>query len=260
MNNQKNNLKAFQHPTFNPKPEWVPIAKRIRCFFNNNLVADSEQVMLKREFPMVYFFPHKDVKEEFFQKNDINSHADSWGKSDSRDIKADGKTAENAAWIYVEPEEAAPKEIGNYVAIKWEAMDFWFEEDEEVRVHPRDPYHRVDICNSSREIKIKINGETIAATHHPVVLFETGLPVRFYIRKTDINLKLLKATDHQTGCPYKGTASYYSVVSNGNILENIAWTYPFPNPEASKIKDMIAFYTEKMDEVYIDGKKLPEMK
>ena len=145
------------------------------------------------------------------------------------------------------------------MAIKWEAVDCWLEEDEEVRIHPRDPYHRIDICKSSRHIKIIINEEVVAQTTCPVILFETGLPMRFYIRKTDINMKLLKTTDHQTGCPYKGTASYYSVVFNGNNFENIAWTYPFPNEETSGIKDLVAFYTERIDNVYVDGLKLPKI-
>lgn len=148
----------------------------------------------------------------------------------------------------------------NYIAFKWEAMDIWLEEDDEVRVHPRDPYHRIDVCNSSRHVRIVISGETVAETRRPVLLFETGLPSRFYIPKTDVKPGLLQPTNHQTKCPYKGTASYYSIKINDKELKNLVWTYPFPNAEVFKIKDRLAFYTEKLDEVFIDGEKLSQDK
>jgi uncharacterized protein (DUF427 family) len=125
-------------------------------------------------------------------------------------------------------------------------------------VHPRDPYHRIDVCNSSRHVRIVVSGKTVAETRCPVLLFETGLQVRFYIRKTDVQLDMLQPTDHQTQCPYKGITSYYSVNAGGNVTENLVWTYPFPNAEVFKIKDLVAFHTEKLDDVFIDGKKFPK--
>lgn len=139
-------------------------------------------------------------------------------------------------------------------------MDSWLEEDEPVRVHPRDPYHRLDVCHSSRHLRVVVSGKTVADSRKPVMLFETGLPARFYIPKTDVRQQLLKPTDHKTECPYKGEASYYSIVVDGEESENFAWTYPFPNQEVNKIKDHVAFYTEKIDEVFVDGKPMPEMK
>lgn len=140
-------------------------------------------------------------------------------------------------------------------------MDIWLEEREEVRVHPRDPYHRIDVCTSSRQLRILAYGETLADTCCPVLLFETGLPVRFYMPKTDINPDMLEPTRQQTHCPYKGTASYYSVKgADGNKMENIAWFYPFPNEEVFKIKNLVAFFTEKLDDVFIDDVKLPKEK
>lgn len=257
MNTQKEKT-IFQYPSFLSEPEWVPIAKRIRCYFNNELIADSERTMLKRKFPMVYFFPKEDVKVPLVEKGKTDSHNDDWGTSISHHVTVNGKIAENAAWTYEKPGNAAPENIENYTAIKWDSMDRWLEEDEDVRVHPRDPYHRIDICNSSRHVRIDVDGHTVAETHSPVLLFETGLPIRFYIKKTDVDMNLLETTDLRTKCPYKGTASYFSVVSDGKKLENVVWTYPFPNEETQKIKDLVAFYTEKIEDVFVDGKRLPK--
>ena len=258
--NKEDEKTTGQHPPFITEPEWVPVAKRVRCYFNNECIADSDHVMLKRQFPMVYFFPHDDVKAGYFEKSKLEDKTDDWGTSSSRHVVVEGKTAEDAAWIYEQPNDKAPENLNSYVALKWEKMDRWLEEDEEVRIHPRDPYHRIDVCHSSRHVRVEVNGETVAETHSPLLLFETGLPVRFYIRKTDIHMKLLHPTEHHTGCPYKGEASYYSVVTKGNEMKNVAWTYPYPNEEALKVKDHVAFFTEKLDNVFVDGKRLPKAK
>jgi len=245
---------------FVPEPVWVPVSKWVRIRLGNEYVASSRRVMLKREFPMVYFFPQGDVNMELLEQGSQDSQPDKWGKSTSWHIKTKSKKAERAAWSYKNPGEKAPEKIEKYMAFQWDAMDMWLEEDEEVRVHPRDPYHRLDVCKSSRHVQILINGKTVADTHCPVLLFETGLPVRFYIPKTDVQLDLLQPTHYQTQCPYKGTAFYYSIINGGDNLKNVIWTYPFPNTEVFKIKDLVAFFTEKLEEVFIDGKKLPKVK
>ena len=130
-------------------------------------------------------------------------------------------------------------------------MDHWFEEDEEVYVHPRDPYTRIDILSSSRRVRVEIDGVTIADSSNSSLLFETGLPVRYYLPKTDVRFDLLTATDTATACPYKGTARYWSVAVNGNTHEDILWGYNSPLPESQKIAGLVAFYNEKVD-IYLD--------
>ena len=102
-------------------------------------------------------------------------------------------------------------------------------------------------------------GDEVAETCCPVLLFETGLPTRYYIPKTDVRLERLKPTAHQTRCPYKGVASHYSVVTGEEMVKNIAWTYPFPNPEFLKIKDLIAFYNERLEGFVVDGERQPTL-
>ena len=144
------------------------------------------------------------------------------------------------------------EEIEGHISFRWRAMDAWFEEDEQVYVHPRDPYTRVDILQSSRHVRVEIDGETVADTHQPRLLFETGLPVRYYIPKTDVRMDLLEATDTETACPYKGTANYYSVIVDGRRQEDIVWWYRHPVHESAHIAGYVAFYNERVD-IYVDG-------
>ena len=131
-------------------------------------------------------------------------------------------------------------------------MNKWLEEDGQVLVHPRDPYHRVDVLQSSRLVKVTVNGEVVAETDRPRILFETGLPPRYYIPLEDVREDVLLPSDKNTDCPYKGTASYHSVEAGGEIKEALVWYYPSPIPAAAGIKDHLCFYNEKVD-LEVDG-------
>ena len=173
-------------------------------------------------------------------------------------MTAGDRTVKNAAWQITAPTDEAPPEIDRYIAFDWEAVDTWWEEDEPVRVHPRDPFSRLDALHSSRHIEVHIGGVGVADSTDAVLLFETGLPVRYYLPKKDIRMDLLQPTDLETECPYKGIAHYYSAEVEGEQFVNIAWTYPFPNPTMYKIQDLVAFYSEKLDHILVDGQPLPE--
>jgi uncharacterized protein (DUF427 family) len=131
-------------------------------------------------------------------------------------------------------------------------MDAWFEEDEEVFTHPRDPYTRVDILPSSRHVRIEVDGATIAESASPRLLFETGLPVRYYLPKTHLRLELLARSDAVSHCPYKGQAEYWSVRAGEKVHADLAWSYKAPLPESQKIAGLVAFYNERVD-IYVDG-------
>jgi uncharacterized protein (DUF427 family) len=132
-------------------------------------------------------------------------------------------------------------------------MDAWFEEDEQVFTHPRDPYTRVDILPSSRHIRVAVDGITIAETSKPTLLFETGLPTRYYLPKTHVRMDLLEPSDSRSHCPYKGEAEYWSLRSD-DVGADLAWSYRTPLPESQKIAGLISFYTDKVD-LYVDGMK-----
>ena len=133
-------------------------------------------------------------------------------------------------------------------------MDEWYEEDEQVFVHPGDPYHRVDVLESSRHVSIKVGGEVVAETQRPTILFETGLPPRYYMPQEDVREEALLKSETTTQCPYKGVASYYSVEAGGGRVEDLVWYYPEPIPEAAKIKGLLCFFNERVD-LEVDGEE-----
>ena len=136
------------------------------------------------------------------------------------------------------------------VRFEWDAVDAWFEEDEQVFTHARDPYTRVDILPSSRDVRIEADGIVIAQSDKPTLLFETRLPVRYYLPKTDIRMDLLSPRDTVTHCPYKGEAEYWSL-KHDDANGAVAWSYRTPLPESQKIAGFVAFYPEKVD-IYVD--------
>jgi uncharacterized protein (DUF427 family) len=237
-----------------PSPKWV------RVYFGGKYIADSKKTLLVREKGHIlsYYFPRQDVCMDLLEKSGFQPELPGLGQATYYTVTAGGKQASNAAWS-VEKTVAQADEIKGYVAFKWNQMDAWFEEDEQVFVHPRDPFVRIDTVQSSRHLRVVIDGETVAETHRPVLLFETGLPVRYYIPKVDVRMELLQPSNTHTGCPYKGEASYYSVKVGDHVSEDIIWYYPDPHLEVSKIQNMLAFYNEKVD-LYVDGKKEEKVK
>jgi uncharacterized protein (DUF427 family) len=126
-------------------------------------------------------------------------------------------------------------------------MERWLEEDEEIVGHPRDPYHRIDTRHSRRHVRVLRDGEVLADSRRAVALFESNLPVRWYLPREDVSAPLTPSDTH-TICPYKGRASYYSVGSEPDLV----WYYPEPLAEAAAIRDMLCFYDEKLS-LEVDG-------
>jgi uncharacterized protein (DUF427 family) len=145
-------------------------------------------------------------------------------------------------------------ELRDLVRPRWSSMDEWLEEDEPVYVHPRDPYKRIDILHSSRHVRIEVDGVTVAESNKPTLLFETGLPTRYYLPVTDVRTDLLRPTETVTRCPYKGTASWWTLAVGGNEHEDVVWMYRLPTSESHRIGGMLAFYDERVD-VYVDGER-----
>ncbi|HEX9336570.1 MAG TPA: DUF427 domain-containing protein, partial [Pseudonocardiaceae bacterium] len=143
------------------------------------------------------------------------------------------------------------------VRFDWAALDAWFEEDEEVFVHPRDPYTRVDALRSTRRVRVELDGMVLADSASPVMVFETGLPPRYYLNRTEVNFAHLVPSDTVTACPYKGrTSGYWSVRSGADVHADLAWTYDFPTRQLLPIAGLIAFYNEKVD-TFVDGEFIP---
>ena len=139
-----------------------------------------------------------------------------------------------------------------WCGFEWDAMEAWFEEDEQVYTHPRDPYTRVDILASSRRVRVLLDGLVLADSTSPRLLFETGLPTRYYLPRTHVRMDLLERSPTVTHCPYKGRAETWSVRVGETLHEDLAWSYPAPLPESQKVAGLIAFYDEKLD-IEVDG-------
>lgn len=247
------------HPGY--RVEFEPCAKRVRVDFAGETLADSTRVRLMRETAHVpvYYFPRDDLRMDLLQPSDHKTFCPFKGEASYWHLAADGKWVENAVWSYEAPfEEVAA--IKDTMAFYWNKVDAWYEEDEQVFVHARDPQVRIDVLESSRPLKVVLGGETLAETARARFLFETGLPVRYYIPRENLRMELLESSDSESACPYKGTAHYYSARIGGQLFEDVAWFYPDPLPEVAPIKDLICLYNEKVDATFLDGKELPKPK
>jgi uncharacterized protein (DUF427 family) len=238
------------------RSEWEPSPRWVRAMLGHVAVADSKRVRLLRaagRLP-VYYFPEQDVRTALLTPSK-HTVTDALGTASYFHLRINGRMVEDAAWTYAKLAKGAPK-LKGYYAFEWKKMDAWYEEDEEVFVHARDPYKRIDVCHSSRHIRVVVGGETVAETRRPSLLFETSLPTRYYIPKADVRLELLEPSDSHTRCPYKGVASYYSVKVGDRVFKDIVWYYPSPIPECPKIENLLCFFNEKVD-LYIDGELQP---
>jgi uncharacterized protein (DUF427 family) len=145
----------------------------------------------------------------------------------------------------------ADEALNEYVIVDFDALDEWFEEDERNLGHPRDPFHRIEVVHSSRSVRVERNGELLAASGRPYLLFEAPLPVRYYLPPEDVSDHLLRPSSTRTVCAYKGQATYWSLED----ADDVAWSYPAPLREAAEVTDRIAFFNEKVDLV-VDGTRL----
>jgi uncharacterized protein (DUF427 family) len=234
--------------------ELVPSPKRIRIRFGGQTIADSYGAAMLYEtghLP-IYYLPRADVRMDLFEPTDHHSDCGRKGEASYWSVRVGDRVAKNAVWAYPKPIRGA-EALADYVAFYWEEMDAWYEEDEQVDVHPRDPRHRVDTRLSSRHVRLELDGQTVAETRRPTLLFETSLPTRYYIPATDARLDLLEPSDKSTGCPYKGHARYYDIRIGERVYPDLVWSYPYPRPEAFGVAGMLCFYTEKLDALYVDG-------
>lgn len=207
-------------PPFDELTYW-PISRWIRGTRGDETIVDSRRALLvwepAKKTP-VYAFPREDV----------------------------APAAASGVRGFADPD------LDGYVALAWERAEHWYEEDEEVFVHPRDPFVRIDALKSSRHVRVERDGRLLAESDGPVLLFETGLPTRYYLPESAVEGSLLEASELETGCPYKGFASYRDVVLDGRRHPNLFWSYQHPFPEASAVKDHLAPYSERVD-LIVDG-------
>jgi uncharacterized protein (DUF427 family) len=231
-----------------------PVPRRIRAFLAGQAVLDTTRALYVWEWPNYpqYYIPAADVLPGALVPEGNSRHS-SRGAVEPHGVRAGGIHRPGAATLLA---ESPIDGLSGTVRFEWAALDAWFEEDERVFVHPRNPYVRVDALRSARPVRIELEGVVLADSPSPVMVFETGLPTRYYVNRTQVNFAHLIPSATVTECPYKGTTSgYWSVRAAGTVHPDLGWAYDFPTRQLSPIAGLIAFYNEEVD-IFLDGRQL----
>jgi len=225
-----------------------PADRRVRGYVGGELVVDTVDPLYVWEGPHYpqWYVPAADVIDGALRPSAAGTTRRSPSRGDATvlDLVVGGRTIPDAAWTH---DDSPIEELRGRVRFEWSALDAWFEEDEEVFVHPRDPATRIQILPSSRHVVVRVDGIVVADTVQPTFLYETHLPRRTYIPKVDVRMDLLRPTDASTGCPYKGFARYWTLVTPSGEHADIAWSYPTPLRESAAIAGLVAFYDDRVE-------------
>jgi uncharacterized protein (DUF427 family) len=238
-----------------PVDHVEPVPRRVRAMLGGQVVLDTTRALYLWEWP---FYPQFQIPVEDVDPGSLvdegHSHRVSRGRVARIGLKVGAEERPGAGRHYL---ESGVEGLVGTIRFDWEALDAWFEEDEQVFVHPRSPYVRVDALRSTRTVRVELEGIVLAESSAPIMVFETGLPTRYYLDRTAVNFAHLRASDTVTACPYKGrTSSYWSVSTRDALHPDLAWSYDFPTRQLLPIAGLIAFYDEKVD-VFIDGEAQP---
>jgi uncharacterized protein (DUF427 family) len=231
-----------------------PVPRRIRAVLAGETVLDTTRALYVWEWAFYpqYYIPVADVRQELLVPEG-QTRQSRRGVEDLHALKAGDANRPHAARVLT---ESPVDGLAGTVRFEWDALDAWYEEDEQVFVHPRNPYVRVDALRSTRTVRVQLDGTVLAESPSPVMVFETGLPTRYYLDRTAVDFTRLIPSDTVTACPYKGTTSgYWSVRGDGAVHADLAWSYNFPTRQLLPIAGLIAFYNEKVD-TFLDGQQL----
>jgi uncharacterized protein (DUF427 family) len=234
--------------------QTAPVPRRIRAVLGGHVVLDTTSALYVWEWPRYpqFYLPIGDIDPAVM----VDEHHEqklSRGTARRYGLRVGDVSRPGALRVYGDD---ALLGLAGRARFEWDAVDAWFEEDEQVFVHPRDPYTRVDALRATRHVRIELDGVLLAESSSPVLVFETGLPTRYYLNRTEVDFTHLTPTATVTGCPYKGTTSgYWTAEIADATYPDIAWTYDFPTRQLLPIAGLIAFYNEKVD-ITLDGQPL----
>jgi uncharacterized protein (DUF427 family) len=235
-----------------------PVPRRIRATLAGAVILDTTRALYVWEWPNYpqYYVPIADVDADRLVDEQHEQRLKR-GLVQRYGLLVGEVSRPKALRVYT---ESTVEGLTGTARFEWAAVDSWFEEDEEVFVHPRNPYTRVDALRSTRKVRIELDGAVLAESSSPVMVFETGLPTRYYFNRTEVNFDHLVASDTVTSCPYKGmTSGYWSVRVGDALHPDLAWAYDFPTRQLIPIAGMISFYNEKVD-VVLDDERLTRPK
>jgi uncharacterized protein (DUF427 family) len=235
-----------------------PVPRRIRAVLAGQTVLDTTRALYVWEWPYYpqYYIPFGDVRADVLVAEGHTEHSPR-GDVDLHGMHVGDTLRSHAAKVL---RDSPIGGLSGTVRFEWAALDSWFEEDERVFVHPRNPYVRVDALRSTRTVRVELEGVVLGQSSSPIMVVETGLPTRYYLNRTEIDFAHLLPTDTVTECPYKGTTSgYWSAQVGENIHADLAWSYDFPTRQLLPIAGLIAFYNERVD-LFVDGQLLERPK
>ena len=250
MNDYPANIAAVNHVE--------PVPRRIRATLADQVVLDTTSARYVWEWPPYpqYYVPLADVRADLLV--DESTAEDSpRGVIHVHGLRVAGTHRPAAAKVL---RQSSVDGLADTVRFEWAALDAWYEEDERVFVHPRNPYSRVDALRSTRRVRVERDGIVLAESSSPVMVFETGLPTRYYLNRTDVDMTHMIPSDTVTECPYKGvTSGYWSARVGERVHPDLAWCYDFPTRQLLPIAGLIAFYNERTD-IFLDGVQLARPK
>lgn len=233
--------------------EWP---RRMRAVFNGRAILDSRRGKLLHQagsFP-VHWFPADDIDRDLLVPAGSSEPGSDGDTRQRFDVRVGSQTAREAATAIIAAGSDGPP-LTDHLSIEFSAMDRWFEEDEPLYAHARDPYHRVDVRASSQKVVARIDDTVLAETARPKLLFETSNPVRHYLPFADVNIGYLQRSDTVSECPYKGDGQHWNVVIDGRQVDNAAWSLPHPLPEGLAAAEHVCFYPDKVT-VEVDGQRI----
>jgi uncharacterized protein (DUF427 family) len=231
-----------------------PVPRRVRGVLAGETVFDSTHTLYVWEWPYYpqYYIPAGDVRTGLLVASG-QTRQSRRGTELLHALKAGDVVRPDAARLVT---ESGLDGVAGTIRFDWDALDAWFEEDERIFVHPRSPYVRVDALRSARTVRVELAGTVLAESSAPVMVFETGLPTRYYLNRTEVDFSHLVPSDTVTACPYKGqTTGYWSVRAGGEVHKDLAWSYDFPTRQLLPITGLVAFYNEKVD-TFLDGEPI----
>ncbi len=238
---------------FDPKaPEHVlyleSCPRRVRVVLGETTVAESTDVRLLHPpgRTPTYLFPPQYVRTELFRPSERRRSDPGMGPATYWDVRVGERRAQDAAYSWEQPPEEAAG-IAGLIAFDWDSMDGVFEEDEEVFVHPRDPYTRIDVLRTSRRVRVSLGGMLLADSMRSRMLIESGLPVRWYLPPEDVRTDLLQLAARTTRCPYKGIARYWSVRLEDGLEKDVVWSHPDPFHDADAVRGLLCFFDDRVD-------------
>jgi uncharacterized protein (DUF427 family) len=228
-----------------------PLRRRMHVVFGGGTIAVSDDVILLHEparYPVAYF-PKADVQEGVLTPTGRVTQHPELGDTTWLAVTLKEHGVARAAWQHTDP-PAFARLLRDRVAFAWHAMDGFYEEDERIVGHAADPYHRIDIRQSSRELVVHHGDSQVAATTRALVLYESGFAPRWYVPREDVNFDLLTSATRQTFCPYKGLCRYWDIGAS----HQVAWGYPEPYPEVQRIAGYVSFEADELT-VTLDGER-----